>query len=207
MTTALLLAAGLSGCSSGKRPASWGYISPMIFQPTCATPSCHSRAAAVAGLDFSDPDRGYTSLTGLWVWLVKGNDGGQNCGTVDDTTVCERMYRPLLIPYAPDESRVVDMLRARNAPRMPPDRPLSESDIRLVETWILNGALRHEGDTPPPVDGATMDAGNGGVADGAVAAKGDGAASGDGATDGSRDGVLTDGPVSDSSISDATTGN
>ncbi len=35
---------------------------------------------------------------------------------------------------------MVNMLRARNAPRMPPDRPLPEDDIRLVERWILNGA-------------------------------------------------------------------
>jgi hypothetical protein len=182
MTTMLLLAAGLGGCGNGKRPASWSYISPMIFQPTCATPSCHSRAAAAAGLDFSDPDRGYASLTRLWVWLVRGNDAGVNCGTVDETTVCERMYRPLVIPYDPDESRVVNMLRARNAPRMPPDRPLSESDIRLVETWILNGALRHEGDMPPATDGAiTMDAG---------APRGD--ASSDAARDGGADGSVTD---------------
>jgi hypothetical protein len=45
------------------------------------------------------------------------------------------------------------MMRARNAPRMPPDRPLDESDIRLVQTWILNGARRHETDTAPLVEG------------------------------------------------------
>jgi hypothetical protein len=55
----------------------------------------------------------------------------------------------MVVPYSPDESRVVNMLRARDAPRMPPDRPLSESDIRLVEAWIANGARRHEGDQPP----------------------------------------------------------
>ena len=32
------------------------------------------------------------------------------------------------------------MLRACNAPRMPPNRPLPEDDIQLVERWILNGA-------------------------------------------------------------------
>jgi hypothetical protein len=31
---------------------------------------------------------------------------------------------------------------ARDAPRMPPDRPLPADDIRLVERWILNGACR-----------------------------------------------------------------
>jgi hypothetical protein len=157
MAATVLIAGALSGCGTDKRPASWGYISPMLFQPSCATPSCHSRAAAVAGLDFSDPDRGYTSLTELWVWLVRGTDGGTNCGVVGDTTVCERQFRPMVIPYNPDESRVVNMLRARNAPRMPPDRPLSESDIRLVETWILDGARKSESDAPPPVDAQAGD--------------------------------------------------
>jgi len=58
----------LVGCSAtDDRSASWEYISPALFQPNCATASCHSRATAVAGLDFSDADRGYTSLTGLVV--------------------------------------------------------------------------------------------------------------------------------------------
>jgi hypothetical protein len=35
----------------------------------------------------------------------------------------------------------VQMLRARGARRMPPDRPLPEADIRLVERWILAGAV------------------------------------------------------------------
>ena len=39
-----------SGCSTtDDRLFVWGYISPGIFQPTCASSSCHSRAAAVAG--------------------------------------------------------------------------------------------------------------------------------------------------------------
>jgi hypothetical protein len=38
---------------------------------------------------------------------------------------------------------VVNMLRARDAPRMPPDRPLPEADIELVERWILNGAAEY----------------------------------------------------------------
>ena len=45
-----------------------------------------------------------------------------------------------MTPYDPAGSRVVNMLRARDAPRMPPDRPLPEADIELVERWILNGA-------------------------------------------------------------------
>jgi hypothetical protein len=143
---AMALSAGCGGVDD--RPADWGYISPALFQPNCATLSCHSPAAAVSGLDFSDADRGYTSLTQLWVWVVVSDGGvvappaGVPCKTVDGTFVCEQQLRPLDTPYDPEGSRVVNMLRARNAPRMPPDRPLPEADIRLVERWILNGACR-----------------------------------------------------------------
>lgn len=119
----LLTALLLGGCAGeDDRPATWGYLSPAIFQPSCATGSCHNPAAAASGLDLSDPDRGYTSLT----------------------------LRPLLIPFDPDQSRLVNMLRARGAPRMPPDRPLPERTIRLVESWILDGA-RRTADGPPAV--------------------------------------------------------
>ncbi len=144
---AALIAASLGtavGCGPDNRPAEWAYISPAIFQPNCATTSCHNPAAAVSGLDFSTPDNGYASLTQLWVWVVQTPDAattpGLPCATQMGTLVCEEKHRPLVTPYDPAGSRVVNMLRARNAPRMPPDRPLPEADIELVERWILNGA-------------------------------------------------------------------
>ena len=80
---------------------------------------------------------------------------------------------------------------------MPPDRPLSESDIRLVETWILNGAREHEGDLPPPIDGSLTDGppSDAGLLDGPADAP-----TGDAASDGA-----TDAPA-DAPVSDATTG-
>ena len=152
------------GCGSvDDRPFAWGYLSPAIFQPTCATPSCHSQAVAVAGLDFSNPDRGYASLTSLNVWVANPQsspDAGA-CQDVGGTTYCAR-DRPLVIPFDPPQSRLVNMLRARGAPRMPPDRPLTETDIKLVESWILDGARRHPGDA---VDGGI---GDGGIGDGGI---------------------------------------
>jgi hypothetical protein len=125
------------------RPAAWGYISPVVLQPACATSSCHSRAVAVAGLDLSDPDRGYTSLTALWVWIVDPSGTlEQGCKPMDGKVFCQRPHRPLITPFDPAQSRVVNMLRAQHAPRMPPDRPLPEADIRLIERWILNGAAK-----------------------------------------------------------------
>jgi hypothetical protein len=155
--TALALLALSPGCGSPDRPATWSYISPVIFEPNCASGSCHSPAAAAAGLDFSTPDRGYTSLTGRWVWIVDPSMANvAGCGHAAGTIVCERQYRPLVTPYDPSGSRLINVLRGRDAPRMPPDRPLDEADIRLVEDWILNGARK---DDRAPVDGATADGG------------------------------------------------
>ena len=91
----------------------------------------------MSGLDFSTPENGYASLTQLWVWVPFAPDAatplGTACGVANGTRVCEEQHRPLVTPYDPAGSRVVNMLRARNAPRMPPDRPLPELDIELVE--------------------------------------------------------------------------
>jgi hypothetical protein len=174
VATACAGASTLAGCNSvDDRPAQWDYISPVIFQPSCATPSCHSRAVAVAGLDFSDADRGYRSLTALTVWQVTADasagDGG--CEQLGSQVICPTAPRGMVVAFDPDQSRLVNMLRARGAPRMPPDRPLPEKDIELVERWILDGARRtpsspaadNEGAPPStgPADGSTVSDGGG----------------------------------------------
>ena len=183
VATAALVGGLAAGCGlTDPRPAAWEYISPAIFEPNCATSSCHSRAAAVAGLDFSDPDRGYTSLTGLWVWIVDPNGTlAEGCRPMDGKVFCQRQHRPLVTPFDPAQSRVVNMLRAQSAPRMPPDRPLPEADIRLVERWILNGARKSltVTDAAAPRDGGATDAeagGSPGPASDAAGAGGDGSA-------------------------------
>lgn len=50
------------------------------------------------------------------------------------------VVRQLVIPGNPAESRIVNMMHATGTDRMPPDRPLAEADIALVEQWILEGA-------------------------------------------------------------------
>jgi hypothetical protein len=152
----VVLLALASGCSTtDDRLFVWGYISPAMFQPACATSSCHSRAAAVAGVDLSDPDRGYRSLTAGTVWVpTPSGDPADGCRDIDGEIYCPHA-RPLVVPYNPAQSRVVAMLRALNAPRMPPDRPLPEVDIQLVERWILDGARKGPFAIPAGDAGAT----------------------------------------------------
>jgi hypothetical protein len=118
--------AGACGGEEDTRDPVWGYISPAIIQPNCATSSCHSKAAAVAGLDLSTVNDGYISLVQLHLAPIG--------------TPPLQPPRPMVTPGNPDESRVVHMLHANGAKRMPPDRPLAGADIDLVERWILNGA-------------------------------------------------------------------
>jgi len=147
LSGALVLTTGC-GDAVDHRPAAWEYISPAIIQPNCATTSCHSRAAAVAGLDFSTPEHGYTSLTALWVWIVDPNGTPENgCRPYGDEFVCQRNHRPLVTPFDPAQSRLVHMLKAEGAARMPPDRPLPLADIALIERWILDGARKSLDDT------------------------------------------------------------
>ena len=180
---ALALAVG-AGCGKDNRPATWEYISAIIFQPDCATGSCHSPAAAVSGLDFSDPDRGYISLTQLWVWIVDPAGTPDNgCMVMQGTNVCQRNQRPLVVPFVPSQSAVVNVLRAEDAPRMPPDRPLAEGDIELVERWILNGAPKVAGG-PPAGNSAPMDAAPEAPTDGGAGGAAGGGGAGGGAAGG-----------------------
>jgi hypothetical protein len=124
----LVLAATAGACGNEEdvRDPVWGYISPAIIQPNCATSSCHSKASAVAGLDLSSDETGYKSLLGLTLGVRPAS--------------MKAPPRPMVIKFNPDESRMLHMLKADGARRMPPDRPLAGADIALVEQWILLGA-------------------------------------------------------------------
>jgi hypothetical protein len=83
----------------------------------------------VAGLDLSTAEAGYNDL--LKQKLPRPPLAPE--GRVD-------VPRQLVIPGNPGQSRIVNMMRAFGAARMPPDRPLAEADIVLIEDWILEGA-------------------------------------------------------------------
>ena len=111
---AALCALAGTGCGSSvdERPAKWSFISASIVEPGCATVSCHSAISQRGGVDLHAREVGfYMLINGFYV-----------------------------IPNLPDQSTVVSLMNAEGALRMPPDVPLPQADIALIETWITDGA-------------------------------------------------------------------
>jgi hypothetical protein len=109
----VILIVALAGCGGAdNRPARWSFIAPAIIEPSCATISCHSTVTDRAGVILEPRETAWH-------------------------TVVDRHF---VIQGFPDLSEMVALLRAEGSPRMPPDFPLPEADIELIEQWITNGA-------------------------------------------------------------------
>jgi hypothetical protein len=117
---AVLLCAPLAGACAADdpRPATWSFLATEILQPACATAGCHSRLSATAGIVLQTPEDGYRTL------VLEPPDG----------------YGAFVVPLAPEASELVHLLRGDDIVRMPPDGPLPEADVELVEAWITAGA-------------------------------------------------------------------
>jgi hypothetical protein len=103
------------GGATDDRPAKWSFIAATIVEPSCATVSCHSELSKRGGVDLHSREVGYNNLiNGFYV-----------------------------IPGAPDQSAVVSLMNAQGSLRMPPDVPLAQADVDLIETWIADGALNN----------------------------------------------------------------
>lgn len=114
------------GCDTPEeRPVTWSYLHAAIIAPSCATASCHSKVSSVKGLDLS-------TRTSAYAFLV-----GRTCDAPALPGEPERNY---VRPYDPDGSQLVHMLRGDEIRLMPPDQPLPDVEISLVERWILEGA-------------------------------------------------------------------
>ena len=120
------LAFTLVGCSTADdRSTDWNYVHPAIIRPSCATAMCHSKLGSQAGLDLSTPAAAYVAFTGK---------------------VCNSPDRPgepngnLVVPGHPALSQLVHILRGDGGRIMPPDVPLPDSEIQIIENWILDGA-------------------------------------------------------------------
>jgi hypothetical protein len=104
-------AAALVGCGSATddRPARWSFISATITEPMCATVNCHSAIAQRAHVDLHDRASGYRDLV------------GRGFVTLGDQT---------------GSSPVLFLMNGQGSQRMPPDAPLPQADITLIQRWI-----------------------------------------------------------------------
>ena len=119
-------AAALAGCGEDDRPASWSYIHAAIIAPSCATSSCHTQENELAGVQLHSADDAYSILVGR---------------VCDPNSPPGQEVRNYVAPGQPERSHLMYLLIGEEAKRqMPPDRPLPEGDIALIERWILEGA-------------------------------------------------------------------
>lgn len=118
------LGSGPAGCDDS-RPASWSYIHEAIIEPSCTQSACHSRASSAFGVELHDAAGGYFALT------------GRVCGQEDTQADPPRNF---VTPGDPARSKLMHLLRGEEVRNMPPDVPLPDVDIALIEEWILRGA-------------------------------------------------------------------
>ena len=105
--------AGVAACTNdpGSRPATWSYIHPAIVAPSCATASCHNELVETANIALDDRETAYALL-------------------LDERFVVPGDSASALIPLLEGDERT----------RMPPDAPLPQADIDLIQLWIEAGA-------------------------------------------------------------------
>jgi hypothetical protein len=126
LTLAGAATAALGACGEDDRPASWSYIHAAVVAPSCATSSCHSKETAQAGVQLHTAEAAYTILVGR---ACEGNDPPGS------------PQRNFVAPGQPERSALMYLLIGDEVKRqMPPDRPLPDRDIDLIERWILEGA-------------------------------------------------------------------
>lgn len=108
-----------------ERPASWSYVHGGLLAPSCATAQCHAAGAARAGVDLSTSAAAYAVLT------------GRVCGA---PALPGEPIGNFVRPGHPEASRLLYLLRADRTEVMPPDVPLPDGEIAVIERWILEGA-------------------------------------------------------------------
>ena len=132
LAAAMVAVVTLGGCEDpAERDPSWSYIHTAIIQPNCATSNCHSNlgssaiGTAAAGLQLDKADGSY--------WLLVGRP-------CEDNGTGGTPPRNFVDPGNPESSKLMYLLRGDEVDRMPPDLPLPEGEIELIEQWILEGA-------------------------------------------------------------------
>lgn len=111
---AAAVAAGIGcGGTTDDRPKKWSFISATIIEPSCATVNCHSEIAQRAGVDLHDRATGYRDLVDRRFVIPSDQTGS---------------------------SAILKLMNAEGSIRMPPDSPLPDDDIALIDNWIKAGA-------------------------------------------------------------------
>lgn len=126
MKRAALALLVVAACDSAdQRSPSWAYVHTALLEPACATSGCHGGPTSQAGLDLSTADGAYAVLT------------GRVCGApVTPGDPIGNFVRP----GHPESSQLIYMLRGQGIAIMPPDVPLPDGEIVVIENWILQGA-------------------------------------------------------------------
>jgi hypothetical protein len=126
LTLAGAAAAALGACGEDDRPASFAYIHAAIIAPNCATSSCHTEENAQGSVKLHSVEASYAILV------------GRACESNDPPGQAQRNF---VAPGQPERSTLMYLLLGEEVKRqMPPDLPLPERDIDLIERWILEGA-------------------------------------------------------------------
>jgi len=106
-----LFVLGIAACGGADtRPLTLEYVTLTVLAPACGTVACHSTTSNVHGYAFDTVEASRRSLMGL---VVRGD---------------------------PAASKLIQSIRSPGRRPMPPDAPMSELDIELLEDWIANDA-------------------------------------------------------------------
>jgi hypothetical protein len=108
----LLMAALLPACGTtpDDRPATVEVISLEILAPTCGQVQCHSTTTRLEDLAFDTFDASRDSL------------------------------RDMGVTRSPTRNQLWEVLQGGGEERMPPDSPLNDQDMALIQTWLQAGA-------------------------------------------------------------------
>jgi len=129
---ALLLAAGcnVENDTQDDRPATFEFITQAILKPSCGTAECHSAMKAVKGDVFDSVAGARETMTVTHSDLVYKCEQLQPAETFpcgNDALNASYLYQVI------DDKDV-------EGDRMPLDQALSNKDIVLIRTWILDDA-------------------------------------------------------------------
>jgi hypothetical protein len=131
----------LLGCAGDGVPPNtegeFAQIQVNIFNPSCLAAGCHNAQFRAGDLNLS-----------------AGASYDQLVGQTSDNPTARAQGLLRVEPFSPETSFLVIKLRAPGPGEgslMPRDAgPLSEAQIRQIEDWIRNGALRDEAPSPTP---------------------------------------------------------